>query len=764
MCEMRDSSLRFRRLWSSLSLSKTQLLYRTINTLSEKQSIVVLPDAVQKVASRTVPIDDTRLPTPVTDALEAAVAEKGAKNLRRKSQTLKEAYRLLSSSRHRGGEQPNFDESKQKDLNSTRSTYYRKRGNDRQRERRSLGQLTHHVPLIGLTSPENSDPELIGLDDYLVTMKPELEDIRERDDALQSINERIQKIRALRGLYDETGAVAYAATHMRGRFATLVRVLGEVAHAAGTLWSPRSLLDYGSGPGTALWAAESVWRSAFQHNPLQAVAVEPSTHMTYLGGTILDLFRQGISDFYKNSNLESDVNAVSDGSSRDLNFPPPLHNSFKTIKWMSRLPNAPVQYDIVVASHVLGEVLDDRERLSVVERLWRHTGKYLVIIEPGTPAGFARVQKARSQVLNTEQEHGAHVTAPCPHDGVCPLLGRQSWCHFVQRYHVNSLHRRISSSGVSQHSQKTTSGGRSYKDEHFSYVVLCKGPRSSVHVDSDVSVEVLHTQTEFPRRRPRTTFQHSRQLKDVAIDNEKLQEQQQRGDLPTLSAEDRERVEASMREMLLESLNTQLSEDEIETELPPELEEELRQFMDAAAFIDADSDDLPNNTSDDEGYTSSSSDSEDVGDEDFSEESEVEEDSLDLNDTISEQNVASQVAIDQSGRRRHITMSEKESNKPPDRTEDEELLLHTASKDWSRMLRAPRKRPGHVVLDVCSAMDEKGRYLGGKEGVLLRQIVSRSHSLHVVGGSEPYKMAKSSRWGDMWPAFYQNTFRNIRIE
>jgi ribosomal protein RSM22 (predicted rRNA methylase) len=30
---------------------------------------------------------------------------------------------------------------------------------------------------------------------------------------------------------------------------------------------------------------------------------------------------------------------------------------------------------------------------------------------------------------------GAHVVAPCPHDGTCPMSGTKSWCHFGQRFH-----------------------------------------------------------------------------------------------------------------------------------------------------------------------------------------------------------------------------------------------------------------------------------------------------------------------------------------
>ena len=36
----------------------------------------------------------------------------------------------------------------------------------------------------------------------------------------------------------------------------------------------------------------------------------------------------------------------------------------------------------------------------------------------------------------------AHVVAPCPHDGKCPMEGTKSWCHFAQRFQRSDLQRR----------------------------------------------------------------------------------------------------------------------------------------------------------------------------------------------------------------------------------------------------------------------------------------------------------------------------------
>jgi ribosomal protein RSM22 (predicted rRNA methylase) len=46
------------------------------------------------------------------------------------------------------------------------------------------------------------------------------------------------------------------------------------------------------------------------------------------------------------------------------------------------------------------------------------------------PATAAATEPAAAAVA-------AHVVAPCPHDGGCPLEGRPSWCHFVQRFQAS---------------------------------------------------------------------------------------------------------------------------------------------------------------------------------------------------------------------------------------------------------------------------------------------------------------------------------------
>jgi ribosomal protein RSM22 (predicted rRNA methylase) len=58
---------------------------------------------------------------------------------------------------------------------------------------------------------------------------------------------------------------------------------------------------------------------------------------------------------------------------------------------------------------------------------------------------------------------GAHVAAPCPHDGPCPLVS-PDWCHFTQRLPRLRAHKQIKGAELP------------FEDEKFSYVALTRAP------------------------------------------------------------------------------------------------------------------------------------------------------------------------------------------------------------------------------------------------------------------------------------------------
>jgi len=114
--------------------------------------------------------------------------------------------------------------------------------------------------------------------------------------------------------------------------------------------------------------------------------------------------------------------------------------------------------DLVVASYMIGEI-GDGERRTLAELMWEKTRDTLLVVEPGTPAGYARIIALRERLIGL----GAHVAAPCPHDGKCPLQP-PDWCHFTQRLQRSRAHKQVKGAELP------------FEDERFAYVALTRAP------------------------------------------------------------------------------------------------------------------------------------------------------------------------------------------------------------------------------------------------------------------------------------------------
>ena len=82
-----------------------------------------------------------------------------------------------------------------------------------------------------------------------------------------------------------------------------------------------------------------------------------------------------------------------------------------------------------------------------------------------------------------------------------------------------------------------------------------------------------------------------------------------------------------------------------------------------------------------------------------------------------------------------------------------------ASQSWSRIVRVPRKKGKHVLLDVCTACGPDSA--PASQGALLQQVVAAADRRRWLGPAG-YRLARKSRWGDLWPAFYQKHAINHR--
>jgi ribosomal protein RSM22 (predicted rRNA methylase) len=217
----------------------------------------------------------------------------------------------------------------------------------------------------------------------------------------------------------EADALAYALARMPATYAAVTASLNALREIT-PHFAPQSLLDVGAGPGTATWAATEAFPSL---QTFTLVDANPALRVLALD--------------------------LAGGSTRlrDLNY--------QRGDARAALANAEAA-DLVLASYVIGEI-GEQEQEALAALMWSKTRDTLLVVEPGTPAGYGRIIALRAQLIAA----GAHVAAPCPHDGKCPLQA-PDWCHFTQRLPRSRAHKQIKGAEVP------------FEDEKFSYVALTR--------------------------------------------------------------------------------------------------------------------------------------------------------------------------------------------------------------------------------------------------------------------------------------------------
>jgi ribosomal protein RSM22 (predicted rRNA methylase) len=222
-------------------------------------------------------------------------------------------------------------------------------------------------------------------------------------------------------------ALAYALVRLPATYAACAAVFGEARRAA-PAFSPASLLDAGAGPGGASWAAAGAWPE------IEAVAWADSSR------PFLDLARR----------------LAAQG-------PPALAAARPLPGDLARAEALP-RADLVAASYALAEI-PPPALPTVVDALWAACDGLLAVVEPGTPAGFARIVAVRERLAAC----GARLLAPCPHAGACPLagppgvrVGFPGWCHFGVRLPRSRDHRLAKAAEAP------------FEDEKFAYLLAAR--------------------------------------------------------------------------------------------------------------------------------------------------------------------------------------------------------------------------------------------------------------------------------------------------
>lgn len=213
-------------------------------------------------------------------------------------------------------------------------------------------------------------------------------------------------------------ALAYALARLPATYAADAAVFAE-AQSRAPDFSPRSLLDAGCGPGGGSWAAAEAWSSLERITWFDASA------------PFLDMARRLAAE-------GPDAVRDAETQSGDLTAGP--------------FPRA----DLVLASYALAEI-SPAAQAGVVSRLWEACNGLLALVEPGTPAGYARILAARHGLIAA----GALVLAPCPHQDSCPLTS-PDWCHFNVRLPRSRDHRLAKGAEVP------------FEDEKFAYLLAAR--------------------------------------------------------------------------------------------------------------------------------------------------------------------------------------------------------------------------------------------------------------------------------------------------
>lgn len=115
-----------------------------------------------------------------------------------------------------------------------------------------------------------------------------------------------------------------------------------------------------------------------------------------------------------------------------------------------------VKADLVVTSYMLNEIKPE-ERKNVINKLMKSSNHIILIIEPGTPAGFKNIREVQKIAI----ENGFHIIAPCTFQGVCPLPD-EDWCHSIVRMERTKVHKLLKNADLP------------YEDEKFSYIAISK--------------------------------------------------------------------------------------------------------------------------------------------------------------------------------------------------------------------------------------------------------------------------------------------------
>lgn len=219
--------------------------------------------------------------------------------------------------------------------------------------------------------------------------------------------------------------LAYLAVRLPATYAVLRSVLKKLKLFKGEGEAFKTLLDVGTGPGTALWA----YQETFQGLEIFTGIDQNATFLRH-ATNLLEPFLSQCTVILEQQNF------------------------------LKKRPTSLAPHDLVIFSYILNELSLEAAKAALTEA-WRLSTSTLVLVEPGTSKCFEKFLEWRKHLIQL----GAFIWAPCPHLQACPLANNPTdWCHVHVRLPRSRRH------------QSIKRGTLAWEDEPYLYLIASKIP------------------------------------------------------------------------------------------------------------------------------------------------------------------------------------------------------------------------------------------------------------------------------------------------
>lgn len=338
--------------------------------------------------------------------------------------------------------------------------------------------------------------------------------------------------------HSDRDGTAFSSVVLPAHYSAICAVLHHVKHRLGPQWNVQRVIDWGSGAGSGLWASMNTFQKP--SSACEEPRLSTSNIFTYLG---IDK-RDGLVAIGKRLLRDTDLGALSATWQR----------SFREDDIIKRTEGHDT---LALSAFMLSTLQTPLARKKFVKELWESGAHTIVLIDHKTKAGFQNIAEAREYLLEMGRKElndpeasdwpvrGAHVVAPCPHDGSCPLSSGKSVslvCGFSQRLQRPSFVR------LTKHARE------GHEDIEYSYVVIQRGPRPST-VGEGISTQVRSVGRVGAIGREEAEqirLKEERVTKELVLDADRVgtrHEAEATDQIPPefLPAENSEEVEAALR-------------------------------------------------------------------------------------------------------------------------------------------------------------------------------------------------------------------------